>query len=206
VVARSPERDPAATRSFFAARAAGWEDRFPDDGAAFARAIAELGPRPGGVTIDVGCGTGRALPLLREAVGPAGVVIGIDLTPEMLTTARAKGRERAAALVLADALRLPLAGGRVDAVLAAGLVSHLADAGEGLRELARVVAPGGRLALFHPIGRAALAARHGGVPADDDVRSAGRLPGLLAAAGWDLESLDDAEDRYLALAVRRSAG
>jgi hypothetical protein len=40
------------------------------------------------------------------------------------------------------------------------------------------------------------------VPSDDDVLGPGTLPGLLAAAGWRLERLDDAEDRYLALATR----
>ena len=77
------------TRAFFGERAARWEDRFPDDDAAYADAIAELRPAPGGVVIDLGCGTGRALPHLRRAVGPDGVVIGIDATSQMLDVIRA---------------------------------------------------------------------------------------------------------------------
>src|SRR5438874_9038152 len=79
--------DAAGTRAFFGPRAAGWEIRFPDDGPAYRRAVAELAPPSGGAVADVGCGTGRALPELRAAVGETGTVIGLDLTVEMLAEA-----------------------------------------------------------------------------------------------------------------------
>lgn len=192
-----------ATRAFFGPRAAEWEERFADDGPAYARAVADLAPPPGATVLDAGCGTGRALAPLRAAVGARGVVLGLDATPEMLAEAAARGRRSAGALVLADAGRLPLAGGALDAVLAAGLVPHLRDPEAGLVELARVTRAGGRLAVFHPIGRAALAARHGGVPTDDDVTAPRRLARLLERAGWDPGPVDDGPDRYLALATRR---
>lgn len=47
-----------------------------------------LQPRPGGVVLDLGCGTGLNFPLLAAAVGPSGLVIGLDRSPEMLTVAR----------------------------------------------------------------------------------------------------------------------
>ena len=68
--------------------------------------------------------------------------------------------------------------------------------------MARVSRPGARLAVFHPIGRVALAARHGGVPSDDDVIAPSRLREFLTAAGWQVISIDDATERYLALAQR----
>ena len=194
--------DLAGTRAFFGARAAGWDERFPDDGPAYARAVAELSPPRAGVVVDAGCGTGRALDHLRGAVGPRGTVVGVDVTPEMLATARARGRLQAGSLVLGDAGALPLRDGAADAVFAAGLLPHLARPAAGLGELARVCRPGGRLAVFHPVGRATLAARHGTVLSDEDVLSAARLPGLLGAGGWALLTLDDGDDRYLALARR----
>ncbi|MYU13629.1 methyltransferase domain-containing protein, partial [Streptomyces sp. SID8361] len=105
---------------------------------------------------------------------------------------------------LADVARLPLRDGCLDAVFAAGLISHLSDPGANLRELARVVRPGGRLALFHPVGRAALAARHGRALTSDDLRAESRLRPLLAGAGWRLESYADEDTRFLALAVRET--
>jgi SAM-dependent methyltransferase len=185
---------------FFASRAATWDERFPDDGPRYQRAVAELAPRYGGVAVDIGCGTGRALPFLRAGVGPAGCVIGLDLTVQMLDVA-ARRIDRPGGLIRADAGRLPLAAGSCDALFAAGLLHHLPDAVAGLREFARVSRPGARLALFHPIGRAALAARHGGVPAPDDIRGEARLTAALAASGWRVERVDDGIDRYLALAV-----
>lgn len=190
-------------QAFFAERAVGWERRFPDDTPAYRKAVAALELAAGDAALDAGCGTARALPLLREAVGPSGTVVGIDLTPEMLHEAVRLGRRAHGALLEADSGLLPLRGARFDAVLAAGLVHHLPDAVHGLREMARVTRTGGRLALFHPIGRAALAARRGHGLDPDDVRAQPRLGRVLGATGWQLRSLDDTEERYLALAVRR---
>ncbi|MYS05358.1 SAM-dependent methyltransferase, partial [Streptomyces sp. SID6041] len=69
---------------------------------------------------------------------------------------------------------------------------------------ARTVRPGGRLALFHPIGRAALAARHGRTITPDDLRAEPRLRAVLAEAGWRLVRYVDEDARFLAMAVREA--
>ncbi|MEU9975215.1 methyltransferase domain-containing protein [Streptomyces sp. NPDC051014] len=194
--------DHTHVQEFFTARAAGWDSRFPDDGPAYAAAVAELGLRPGDRVLDAGCGTGRALPPLRAAVGPSGEVLGMDLTPAMLQAAVRAGRHRDGTLVLADVAALPVRSESLHAVFAAGLIAHLPRPGRNLRELARVVRPGGRLALFHPIGRAALAARQGRRITPDDLRAEGNLGPLLAGAGWRMTSYADEDARFLALAVR----
>lgn len=190
------------SQAFFAVRAAGWDTKFGDDLPAYALAVSSAGLRAGGVALDVGCGTGRALPPLREAVGPTGTVIGLDHTAPMLSAAAPRAAACAATLVRADARRLPLPDGTADAVLAAGLVTHLPDLDEALTELARVTRAGGRLILFHPTGRATLAARHGrtldpGDPLDEPV-----LRAALSRAGWDLLTYDDPPHRFHAVAVR----
>lgn len=191
------------TRAFFAVRAATWDAKFGDDMPAYAAAVTRASIRRGGTVIDVGCGTGRALPALRQAVGPGGTVIAVDVTPEMLLAARAAGREAHATLLLADARRLPLADSSADAMFAAGLVSHLPDTRAGLRELARITCSGGLLVLFHPSGRASLAARHGRTLTPDDPLALGPLRCSTQATGWDLSAHDDAADHFFALAVRR---
>lgn len=195
--------DHTHVQEFFAARAADWDARFPDDGPVYAAAVAGLGLRAGDAVLDAGCGTGRALPFLRDAVGPRGSVLGVDVTPAMLEAAVHAGRHRGAQLVLADVARLPVRTGALDAVFAAGLIAHLPQPAENLRELARSVRPGGLLALFHPIGRAALAARQGRHITPDDLRAEPNLRSLLDTSGWRLTSYTDESDRFLALAVRR---
>ncbi|WP_430377530.1 class I SAM-dependent methyltransferase [Streptomyces sp. B1-3] len=194
--------DHTHVQEFFSARAAEWDRRFPDDGPAYAAAVAELGLREGDRVLDAGCGTGRALTPLRAAVGPTGVVVGADLTPAMLEAAVGAGRDRDGRLLLADVTALPLRSQSLDAVFGAGLISHLPEPAENLRELARVVRPGGVLALFHPIGRAALAARQGRQITPEDLRAEANLRPLLAGSGWHMTSYTDEAARFLALAVR----
>ncbi|MFF4575502.1 class I SAM-dependent methyltransferase [Streptomyces sp. NPDC001410] len=193
--------DHTHVQEFFTARAADWDSRFPDDGPAYTAAVANLGLRQGDRVLDAGCGTGRALAPLRAAVGPSGVVAGVDLTPAMLQAAVRAGRHQVGRLLLADVAALPLRSGSMDAVFAAGLIAHLPKPSENLRELVRVVRPGGVLALFHPIGRAALAARQGRRITPDDLRAEVNLGPLLARSGWRMTSYVDEDARFLALAV-----
>lgn len=199
---RNMSDDHTHVQEFFGARAADWDSRFPDDAPAYAAAVAELGLREGDRVLDAGCGTGRALTPLRAAVGPSGVIVGADLTPAMLQAAVRAGRGHDGQLLLADVTALPLRSETLDAVFAAGLIAHLPRPSQNLRELARVVRPGGRLALFHPIGRAALAARQGRRITPDDLRAEPNLRPLLAGSGWRMTSYVDEDARFLALAVR----
>lgn len=201
---RNMSDDHTHVQEFFGARAADWDSRFPDDGPVYAAAVAELGLRAGDRVLDAGCGTGRALPPLRGAVGRSGVVLGADLTPAMLEAAVRAGRGHDGLLLLADVAALPVRSDSLDAVFAAGLIAHLPQPEENLRELARVVRPGGTLALFHPIGRTALAARQGRQITPDDLRAEPNLRPLLAGSGWRLTSYADEDARFLTLAVRES--
>jgi SAM-dependent methyltransferase len=189
------------TQAFFSVRAANWDAKFGDDLPAYTAAVAEAGIAAGATILDVGCGTGRALPVLRAAAGPAGTVLGVDVTAEMLT--EASHRTGAGIhLVRADVRRLPLPAACIDAVFAAGLIQHLPDPAVDLRELARVTRVGGRLVLFHPSGRAALAARHGRTLRPDEPLAETPLRNLLHGAGFRLERYDDPPHRFLVLATR----
>jgi hypothetical protein len=66
-----------------------------------------------------------------------------------------------------------------------------------------VTAPGGLLVLFHPSGRAALAARHGHALSPDEPLAEGPLRRFTSASGWELTAYDDAPDRFFAVAERR---
>jgi SAM-dependent methyltransferase len=91
--------------------------------------------------LDVGSGTGVAATLAMEAAGPQAIVVGLDLSIGMLRTARENGITRVAVGALPH---LPFAA-CFDAVMASFVLSHIADCPGALREMARVLKPGGRL-------------------------------------------------------------
>ena len=106
---------------------------------------------PGGSALDVCCGTGDLTLELAGRVAPDGYVIGCDFSEPMLDLAREKATGRGIDSVRfewADALELPYDSGRFDAVTVGFGVRNFADRDRGLKELARVLRPGGRLVVL----------------------------------------------------------
>ncbi len=115
------------------------------------RAVDRAGLSPGDAALDVCCGTGDLSLELAGRVGPAGSVVGCDFSEPMLDRARAKVGATPDVPVRfewADALELPYDAGRFDAVTVGFGVRNLADLDRGLREMARVLKPGGRLVIL----------------------------------------------------------
>jgi len=115
------------------------------------RAAARAELEPGGSALDICCGTGDLALELAARVAPGGHVVGCDFSEPMLDLAREKADARGAAGVRfewADALSLPYDAGRFDAVTVGFGVRNLADLDRGLREMARVLRPGGRLVIL----------------------------------------------------------
>jgi ubiquinone/menaquinone biosynthesis C-methylase UbiE len=97
--------------------------------------------------LDVGCGPGQFTVLLAERL-PGAEVWGIDLAPTMIELARQHATESSAAARLhfqvADVARLPFPNDHFDAVLSSGSIKHWPDQAAALREIHRVLVPGGR--------------------------------------------------------------
>lgn len=112
-----------------------------------ARFVHWTGVEPGARWIDVGCGTGGLTAAVLEACAPAHV-LGIDSAPAFLDAARARIADPRASFRQGDALALPEDGGAFDAAVS-GLVLNFVPDREGMiREMARVVRPGGTVALY----------------------------------------------------------
>ena len=188
----------------------------PAIGAPSARPLLEAADlRPGERVLDVACGTGIAARLAAEAVGPTGTVAGADLNPLMLAVARRVAAEGSSTQPViewhqANAEELPLPDEAFDAVLCSISLQFFGDKVAALREMGRVLAPGGRVALSTPgptppVFEALdeVLGRHMGAEASMFVRAVfslhdpAELRDLLQSAGFD-----DVEAEHHRLPVR----
>jgi SAM-dependent methyltransferase len=106
--------------------------------------------RSGETVVDLGCGGGLDVFLAAKRIGPTGRAIGIDMTPEMLDLARRNATRSGLNNVefhQATIDRLPLADGSADCVLSNCVINLASDKPAVFREIARVLKPGGRVAL-----------------------------------------------------------
>lgn len=108
--------------------------------------VRAAGVGPGASVLDVCCGTGDVAFALRAA---GAEVVGVDFCAPMLAPAKAKGHAtQRPRFVAGDALALPFADGMFDAVTVAFGIRNVADPRAGLREMARVCRPGGRVVVL----------------------------------------------------------
>ena len=157
-------------------------------GKAHRKLIDGAGLQPGHVVLEIGCGTGNLL-LAAKAAEPEAAMVGLDPDLSALARARRKARRRGLAVQLdrGYADELPYPGASVDRVLSSFMLHHVppAEREKAVREVVRVLRPGGQL---HLVDIAAHA--HGSRPG----RPHGRIhlpeavgdgvPDLLRAAGF----------------------
>lgn len=106
--------------------------------------------KPGEVVVDLGCGGGLDVFLAAQKVGPAGKAIGIDMTPQMIERAKAGAAKAGMTNVefhLATIDKLPLPDHSVDCIISNCVINLAPDKPAVFREIARVLKPGGRVAL-----------------------------------------------------------
>jgi demethylmenaquinone methyltransferase/2-methoxy-6-polyprenyl-1,4-benzoquinol methylase len=107
-----------------------------------------LRPRPGSRLLDAGCGLGVDIAALAPRVRPGGAVVGLDLSERMLGLARQRYGEVDAVEFKAGSVEsIPFPDGTFDGAFAMRTLQYLNDPAVGVRELARVTRPGGRVVL-----------------------------------------------------------
>jgi SAM-dependent methyltransferase len=115
--------------------------------------LRSVGLRPGWRVLDAGCGSGSYVPLIAEAVGPAGAIDALDLAPENVALAARRAADWGLATPIearvGSLLALPYADDAFDAVWCANTVGYLTDdeLARALAEFRRVVRPGGLVAI-----------------------------------------------------------
>ncbi len=157
-VATSPDHEFHFHTGREAARRVGYDDSLidglPDEVIASFAGVANpfhFGlPKPGETVLDVGSGAGVDAIIAARAVGPAGRVIGIDMTPEMLDAARRNADRLGLENVeFREGLieRLPVDADSIDLVISNGVLNLMVDKHGAYKQIARALKPGGRFQI-----------------------------------------------------------
>jgi ubiquinone/menaquinone biosynthesis C-methylase UbiE len=114
------------------------------------KAVEALRLGPGDTVVEIGCGTGLNFPLLQQAVGPEGRIVGVDLTDAMLAQAQRRIRARGwtnVSLVQSDAVEFEFPDG-VDAIVSTYALSLVPECSDVVAHGARALSAGGRFAVL----------------------------------------------------------
>jgi ubiquinone/menaquinone biosynthesis C-methylase UbiE len=113
--------------------------------------IRDLQIKPASLVVDAGCGPGLWIPLLAQAIGPEGHIIGVDISTEALVMAQRHNADRwyqsQVQYKQATLERLPIWPGTADMIFSANVSQYLPDPVHTFAAMGRYLAPGGRLAL-----------------------------------------------------------
>ena len=105
----------------------------------------------GAAFLDIGCGTGWAVRTAAAIVGPSGSAYGVDLSPKMIRTAvHAAEAIENAHFENANAEELPFAPETFDRIICTMSFHHYLNPGKAVREMARVLKPGGTVCIVDP--------------------------------------------------------
>ena len=162
----------------------------------------------GGLYLDLGCSAGLYTRNLAHALGDAGDVVGIDISPSMLREAARRARKAGAtpSFVRADAASFPFADAGFSGAVCGGTLNELGDPDAALRETRRVLEPGARLAVMGILRAATPNGRRlqrflstGGIRffAPEEVQ------GMLDAAGFDPDPITTHGAVFFAAGTRR---
>jgi ubiquinone/menaquinone biosynthesis C-methylase UbiE len=189
------------SKEFFDTRAAAWDEKAAEKDTAKLEAMAaRLVIEPGAAVLDVGTGTGIFIPFILQKIGYQGTLVCLDYSGEMLKMARAKGYKGQISFICADIEDSRIVDNSFNNVVCYSVFPHFNDKLKALKEIHRLLKPGGRLFICHTSSRHHINQVHRGMkeisdhlfPENTDMRR------MLKEAGFKGISISDGQGDYLA--------
>ncbi len=157
----------------------------------------------GDVVLDVGTGTGILVPLIKKY--EPDTIFACDLSDVML--AHLQKQYPYAKTIAADIRDLALPDGSIDVVFMNACYPNIVDKGSSFANTSRIMKPGGRMVISHPLGKSfvGLLKQKSPFPLDDFPEES-EAEGLLEPYGFDITDFVDEEKLYILVATKRHGG
>jgi ubiquinone/menaquinone biosynthesis C-methylase UbiE len=138
-------------RDYFDLRASSWDEmlRYNERASDLLEVMSWFGLAEGDWVLDVGTGTGILLPLIRQAIGPKGMIVGFDFSFKMLEKAKLRPCPWEKILINATVDSLPFQSGLFDQIICFSALPHFPNKLKALLEMVRVLKSGGALYIAH---------------------------------------------------------
>ncbi|MCK4836244.1 MAG: class I SAM-dependent methyltransferase [Candidatus Aminicenantes bacterium] len=192
-------------KEFFNKISSDWEKEHStrSEGERTCQFVQNFGLKPGDRVLDLGCGTGRLIPFIKNKVGSRGLVVGLDFSQNMLNIARQKYSHRHLHFIRGDAHYTSLGDQLFSVVICMALFPHLDDKNSALKEFKRVLKPGGQLIISHQMSREELNRFHQEIKGPvtcDLLPDHQEMVELLRSARYKNISISDQSGLYIARA------
>ncbi|MEW6377360.1 MAG: class I SAM-dependent methyltransferase [Thermodesulfobacteriota bacterium] len=190
-------------RDYFDRHASSWDEmlRYNERGSDLLELISWFGLTGGDWVLDVGTGTGILLPLIRQVIGPKGILVGFDFSFQMLEKAKLRQCPGETILINANVESLPFQSGLFDQIICFSAFPHFPDKAKALLEMMRVLKGGGKLFIAHLKSVEELNQFHqhiGGPVARDLLPHPERIRSLMKESGFDEISIVNEPGKFLA--------
>lgn len=190
-------------RAYFDRHASSWDEMlgYHEKASDLLEVISWFKLAEGRWVLDVGTGTGILLPLIRQAIGPKGMLIGFDFSFKMLEKAKLRPCPGGKILVNATVESLPFQSGIFDHIICFSALPHFPNKLKALLEMVRVLKSGGGLSIAHLKSAEELNQFHrilGGPVANDLLPTPEKVRNIMIDAGLIEISIINQPGKFLA--------